>query len=435
MTALARWRQIAFTTGAESFGVAVGAVSGLLIVRFLPKAEYAEYTFLIACQMLIIGLSDLGLGHCYLPVVGERSRDSTWVIGSCRRVYAWRWRFLGVALVLVLAYWWFNAQRHGWMSGGYLLASAAMLAAALLAMREQLGRMVLVILQQVGVVNRTGLVVNLLRLGLVTAVLLWAPASAAVAGLMAVTVLCSLAVLAHYRRQPVLSAWNDSSLAPDQRRAVDLKIRQMLIPLVAPALFYQFQGVITIFLASLLGTASMIAEVGALSRLAMLLTIVDRVTAMLLFPVISRAAEGPALRGLVFKAHALYLTGMTLLLSTAILFPHLWILILGDQYAAQQGLIWMAFLPAILMNGSGFAFTTLSSRGYTARQVHAIPLLLGVQMTYLWVVGMSDTRSALGFSIAGAAVYFCYQYALLVYRLRTRPAALSPAGSGAEVAR
>lgn len=417
MSALDRVRQIVVTTGAESFGVAVGALSGLLIVNLLPKSLYAEYTFLIACQMLIIGLSDMGLGHCYLPVVGERSGDTPWVIGCCRRVYEWRWRLLCAALLFVVPYWLYSSNRHTWLSGGYMLAAAFTVVAALMTMREQLGRTILVILGQIGVVNRTGLVVNCLRLALVASVLAWMPSDLAVACLMAITAACSLAVLARYRRLPVLSAWSGSRLAGAERTSADGKIRNMLLPLLLPALFYQFQGVITVFLASLLGTATMIAEVGALSRLALLLTIVDRVTAMLVFPAIGRAATGPALRTMILKAHAVYLAAVSVLLASAVLLPQVWILLLGHQYAAQQHLIWMAFLPAILMNGSGFAFTTLSSRGYTAKQVYAIPLVLAVQAIYLWVVGMSDTRSALGFSIASSAVYFSYQYALLARRL------------------
>lgn len=417
MSLRARLQQVAFTTGAEAFGVAVGALSGLLIVNLLPKALYAEYTFLVACQMLIIGLSDMGLGHCYLPVVGERSRETSWVIGCCRRVYEWRWRFLGAALLFVVPYWLFSSIRHAWLNTGYLLAGGSMLAAALLAMREQLGRTVLVILGEVAVVNRTGLAVNVLRLALVAGVLLWMPTQLSVAGLIAITAICSFAVVSRYRRLAILSDWKASGLTKDNRLAVDGNIKRMLLPLLLPALFYQFQGVITVFLASLLGTSTMIAEVGALTRLALLLTIVDRVTAMLLFPVISRAANGPALQTLIIKVHAVYLVAMGLLLASAIAFPQIWTLLLGKQYAAQQHLIWMAFLPSILMNGSGFAFTTLSSRGYTAKQLYAIPLILAVQALYLWSVGMSDTRSALGFSIASSAVYFIYQYALLGYRL------------------
>jgi hypothetical protein len=147
---------------------------------------------------------------------------------------------------------------------------------------------------------------------------------------------------------------------------------------------------------------------------------------------ISRATNSTRLQQLIIKVHFVYLFSMALLLLSAVVLPQVWILLLGVQYAAQQHLIWMAFLPAILMNGSGFAFTTLSSRGYTTKQVYAIPLILAVQAIYLWFVGMRDTPSALGFSIASSAVYFTYQYALLAYWLKNQRPRLSTSQNSEE---
>ena len=62
--------------GVETFGVAVGGIAGLLIVNVLPKDQYAAYTFLVACITLMLGVTDLGLAHCCLPVVGQRTTES-----------------------------------------------------------------------------------------------------------------------------------------------------------------------------------------------------------------------------------------------------------------------------------------------------------------------------------------------------------------------
>ena len=57
--------------GVETFGVVAGGLAGLLIVNVLPKDQYAAYTFLFACLTLLLGVTDLGLAHCCLPVVGK----------------------------------------------------------------------------------------------------------------------------------------------------------------------------------------------------------------------------------------------------------------------------------------------------------------------------------------------------------------------------
>ena len=93
--------------GVETFGVVAGGLAGLLIVNVLPKEQYAAYTFLFACLTLLLGVTDLGLAHCCLPVVGQRARELPWVVGACRQVFRRRWMLLGVGVLIVVPYWFF----------------------------------------------------------------------------------------------------------------------------------------------------------------------------------------------------------------------------------------------------------------------------------------------------------------------------------------
>ena len=60
MSIVARLRRIAAVGGVESLGVIAGGVAGLLIVNLLPKDQYAQYTFLLTCMTLLLGVTDLG---------------------------------------------------------------------------------------------------------------------------------------------------------------------------------------------------------------------------------------------------------------------------------------------------------------------------------------------------------------------------------------
>lgn len=413
MKLIAQLRRVAATTGAETFGVAVAALSGFLIVNVLPKESYAQYTLLVSIMTLTVGLSDMGLTHCYLPIVGERNRDVPWVIGACRRVYEKRWRLLLAAAVFIVPYWFWTMREHGWLQPAYLIGSVAVVCTVMLTMHEQLLRMVSIIFGKVREVNRVGLAANAARLSLVAGALWLLPETVRLPALFLAAAVASGVGILGYRRLKELSGFTSSALGGSERVSVDSDIRRIVAPLIVPSLFYQCQGVITVVLVSLLGTAVTIAEIGALSRLALVLTIVDRVTGVLLFPRIASAAAGPALRAQVLKVHGAYLLLMLLLLSTAVFLPQYWIALLGGTYREQAHLVWMAFLPAIFMNGSGFAFTTLSARGYTVAQIYSIPLIIGVQAAYLAMLGVNDTRSALWFNIATATVYFVYQYGLL----------------------
>lgn len=418
MNLLSRLRQIATVGGVESLGVAVGGVSGLLIVNVLPKDQYAAYTFLAACMMLVLGVTDLGLAHCCMPVVGQRSNEVPWVVGACQQVFRKRWLLLGLGLLLVVPYWFLTSRQHGWFGPAYFLASALMLTVVLLALREHYGGTILVILGHIPSLNRIGFTSSLVRITFVGTVLLLPTTSWTVAGVVAATAATSIVSVMFFRHEFRVHEIGDSRLDADDARRVDAQVIQIAKPLVLPAIFYQVQGVVTVFLVSLFGTSNMMAEVGAFGRLSMVLIVVDRVTGILLFPAIARSPTGTRLQSIVLRAHLAYLCTMGLALLTSIYFPQYWILLLGSKYSSLTPLVWMVFLSSMLQSASGFAFRSLTVRGATSGQSYSILVTLTIQVLYLAVIGVTDLRSVLGFGIATSVANFGYQYALLTMRWR-----------------
>src|SRR4051812_10150230 len=112
MSLITHLRRVLAVGSIESLGVIAGGVAGLLIVNVLPKEQYAQYTFLISCMSLMLGVTDLGLAHCCLPVVGQRAQDVPWVVGACQRVFHWRWVLLAAGLLIVVPYWGWVSREH-----------------------------------------------------------------------------------------------------------------------------------------------------------------------------------------------------------------------------------------------------------------------------------------------------------------------------------
>jgi hypothetical protein len=88
-------------------------------------------------------------------------------------------------------------------------------------------------------------------------------------------------------------------------------------------------------------------------------------------------------------------------------------LLIGPQYIPQQNLLWLAFLAAILMYSAGFAFTTLTSRGKTSNQVYLIPLVLAIQVIFVFFYGAATTERALVLSVVTGVAFFVFQFTLL----------------------
>ena len=413
-----RLRQILMVGGIESFGVILSGIAGLLIVNVLPKDQYAAYTFLIACSTLIMGITDMGLAHCCLPVVGQRSQEVPWVVSACHHIFHKRWLLLALGLLIIGPYWYFTSREHAWTGSGYWLASGLVLGMVLLQLREHYSNTVLLILGQISTLNRIAFTAHGVRIASVVAVLLLPMTAYSTAGLITSTAVASFAALTLYGRAFRVQGIVAHRLNAVDARQVDAEVLRIAKPLVLPAVFYQLQGVITIFIVSLFGTASMVAEVGAFGRLAMALVVVDRVANVLLFPAIARAPAGRRFVNVLSQIHCVYLLAMVCTFVTSLLFPQYWILLLGEQYRSMTPLVWILFLSSLLSNASGFAFRTLTVRGATARQTFGIIATLLTQVIYLWLVGISDLKSVLGFGVATSAASFFFQYGLLLARWR-----------------
>lgn len=416
MKLLSRLRQIAMVSGVEFLGVAVGGIAGLLIVNVLPKDQYAVYTFLITCMQLILGLTDLGLSKCSLPIVGQRNNEVPWVVGVCRQIFSRRTLVLVASFAFVVPYAIYTFLQHGWSEWAYVLAAVLIVASILITLWGHYAGAVLLILGYVNALSRIGACVTTARFALVSAALLLPMTPYSIAILLVATVSSEVLALVLLRREFKARNIKESRLSPQDEKRVDSQILKIVIPLIPSAVFFQVQGVVTIFLASLFGTANMVADIGAFGRLALALVLLDRVAGILLFPAIARAPAGARLVTMISRAHAIYLVAMICLLLSAVFFPQYWILLLGKKYENMVPYVWMLFLSSILLNGAGFAFSTLAVRGFTEKQAFSVLVVIALQCLYLWKFGANELSSILWFNIITSAAHFFYQYVLLISR-------------------
>lgn len=417
MSLFQRIRQAIVVGGMESFGTALGGIAGLLIVNFLPKDQYAAYTFLLACMALMSGIGELGLSHCVLPVVGQRAGEPRWVVGVCHEIFRWRWILLTIGMVIVVPYWLNASVKNGWLSADYLAASAAAVVVTLLTLRASYSYAILTLLRHISALNRAGLAMHCSRFVLVALVLV-APLHAwASLGLLLATAVSQVVDIWLQQRAVKangIAAWR---LDAQERQDVRRETLRIALPLMPSAVFYQVQGVISVLIVSIFGTTDMMAEVGALGRLAMILVVLDRVTNMLLFPAIARSPGGPSFLRKLLLVNAAYLGAMLLIFLSALALPHYWMLLLGQQYKAQEPYLWMAIGAYVLSNASGFAFRTLAGRGATTRQWITIPLVIAVQVAFVAAMGVGSLPQVLAFNLATSFAHFAFQYGLVLARI------------------
>src|SRR6267154_765374 len=74
-------KRVTTFVGAQSSVQLLNAVTGLLLLRLLPKPEFAIYAVALGLQGTIGTLTDLGFGGAITGLVGTRYRDKQ-VLGS-----------------------------------------------------------------------------------------------------------------------------------------------------------------------------------------------------------------------------------------------------------------------------------------------------------------------------------------------------------------
>lgn len=176
------------------------------------------------------------------------------------------------------------------------------------------------------------------------------------------------------------------------------------------AFFNVIQGQITIWIITIFGSAENIAEVGALSRLAILFSLFFAVIQNIVAPSFAKCQSISLLR----KRYIILLIFSFLVVSPLLffsyLYPQLLLWILGANYNHLiKELFWMMFSSIIgIMNR--ISFTVNASKGWIKDSWKQIPLTLIIQISIIFFLNLSEVKGVIFFGI-------CSQIPALVVNL------------------
>jgi O-antigen/teichoic acid export membrane protein len=367
-------------------------VAGLLIVRFLSKQEYAFYTITNAMQGTLSNLADIGVGSALSAIGGrvwqDRGRFGELIVTGldARRRLA-----LAAGLVVTpLAFFTLRANGANWL---YALAFCLML---LIGLHFQLLIGVLVMVPRlqgrIDVLQRQDLVLAAFRLAAVAAMaVLFATAGAAIF----VSVLAFVVGVSLLRRWAAEGADLSRAVRADDAKEIWRVVRQQ-----APdTVYYCFQGQITVFLLSWFGSASLVAEVGALGRVTMVLNVIGSVMSSIVLPRFARCQDRARVRQIYLATIGVYvLIGLSLLLLVYLApGPFLWLL--GPRYADLSASLLYMTIAAVSGMLAGAIYSLNSSRAWTEGAWISVPVTIAAQLLLLPFVDIGTVR---GVALLGA---------------------------------
>ena len=366
----------------------LGFLSGILVVRYLSKPDYAWFTIANTLVATMGMLADSGVSGALSAVGGTVWQDDA-KFGSLIRTALTLRRKLAIGSVIVVTpiFVWMLAKNHAPVA-----TIAVVLPAALLGLSMQLTAAVLGVVvslrQEIRRMQTLGLAAALLRL------MLLAPACLVFMDVRVAVIIGTVAVAFQVW---LLRRWVSTSVELRAPESADYRSRILaVVKKQAPlTIFYCLQANIIIWLISIFGSPQRVAEIGALGRFALLFALISSVLNGIVVPRFARCQDPGILRRRYWQVAISFaiLGGSLVALSAAFPRPLLWVL--GSKYANLEHEVWLMMLSA----ASGGMFISLVSltysKGWIVPATISIPLEIVVQLVLILIFDISTVRGVL----------------------------------------
>lgn len=371
---------------------AIGLLSGLLLVRTLPRREYAFFTIANSMQGMMNLLADTGLSIGLTSIGGrvwqDRRRFGELVATTMqlRR----RLALLAVPVVTPILLWML-------VTNGSRLSYAGLLSLLVL-----VGLNFQLTISIFGVIPRLfSQVSRLQRLDFAAAVVRLAVLAAAYYVYLdaATAVFASVVMFGVQRvmlRRWALDGIDKDAAVNDQDRKELLRIVRNQMP---TTIFYCIQGQVSIWLVSVFGKTSSVADLGALGRLSVMFVIITSVMTTIVVPRFAKYQSAQLLRRRFIQIMAGFLTFDLCVVAIAALFPDPILWVLGSKYASlRRELLLMMILTGA--NSTVEAMWLLNSaKAWIEYSWLLIPGTIITQAFLLTILRVSTLRGALLFGI------------------------------------
>ena len=382
-----------------NYAVVQGAVqtiafsSGILLVRWLPQREYAFFTIANAMQATLMLLADIGISVGLMSIGGrvwqDRYRFGELIVTGL----AIRKKLAAAAIVIVAPILFAMLTKNGASAIYTLVLIAFVLAGFSIQLSVDVFSVVPRLHSDIRRIQKIDFICATVRLLLILGLIyLFATAGVAVAIASASFLLQYLLLRAYAAKIVDLNA---NQNAEDRQEIV-----RLIKSLAANALFYCFQGQITVFLISFFAhrTAS-VAEVGALGRLAMIFTVLMNMLTNIFVPAFARCHDKR-------KLHYLYaaIAGGVILFSSVVLFgaaffPNQFLLVLGNRYTHLHRELLLMVGAAVMTALSGTLWLLNASKAWISGSWLYIPLTLTTQIALIPFTDFSSVAGVLTFNL------------------------------------
>lgn len=406
------WSKLVTITGSAQLIIQIiGFLCGVLVIRLLPTTEYALYTLANTMLGTMVLLADSGITSGVMSQGGPVWQDKEKLGRVVATGLNLRNKFGVVSLLIAVPILVYLLHHHG----ASLLFSVAIVVALIPSYFNALSGELLeiapklkqdiVVLQKLQVAGNIG---RLVSLCVFIFIFPWAYIAVLANGLPQ--------IWTNLRLRKLAATYVDSDAKPDPAiRKEILKVVKRLLPGVV---YYCLSGQITIWIISVFGSTTSVAQLGALGRLAMTLNVISIVFAMLVVP---RFARTESVSKVLFNRY-IQVQGALLgvcLLATAFVWIFatqvLWIL--GPKYAGLEYEVVLIIIGACLNILAGSSFSLLVCRGWVLNPLISIPINVVTMIVGASLLNVSTLDGVLYFNILISFVQVIMNAVFLVIKI------------------
>lgn len=390
----------------------VSSLAGLLIVRTLAKDQYAFLAIAVSMQAAAKALADLGIGIGVRSIGGKVYQDRHRFGQLLHTALQLRHKFAIVSIgsCLPIAAWMLRDNGADWLT--VVLLCATIVAGILPELTYTVVSVAPLLHGEYRRLQKLDFANAALRLGMIAALAASRMNAVLAASATVITNWTLMIVTRRWAREHVdLSAPQN---ADDRRELSKLSLRCL-----PNTLFYSFQGQVTLLILTLVGNTTGIADVSALGRLSVLITVFSVAFTNVLAPRFARCQDAHRLPRLY-----LLLIGSTILqlapvMALAWLFPAPLLWVLGGSYAALgKECGWVVTTGCIAQLCAVLWILNISKAWIRVSTILWIPLTLGLQTLFAGMYDLTVFKNVLMFQLMTVAVPLPLYAIDAVYGLR-----------------
>lgn len=376
---------------------ALAFAAGILVIRSLDTDSYALYSLAYSILGMMSVLADSGITSGGMSEAGKVWQDPARLGQVVATILALRRKFAIYAILLSGPLLVYMLHRHGANWPTALLLTVLVVFQFQLTLQSAAYAVAPALHQLIAQTQRIAVVQNAVRvLGL--GVGMWAAPNAVIALVAAIP-----AQIWNFLRLKRLSG----SIATPTHE-VDLEVRSRVLNVVRKvmpgAVYYALSGQLTVWLISIFGDTKTLAEVGALSRLSQILTVISSVFAVVLVPRFARLeSAGSVVLRRYFQILALAGTLGLSVCGLVAVFPDQALWILGHRYQGLEHEVLLQSFVGVMSLMGGLAYQLGSVRSIVIEPLISIPAEILFQVALIRFFSFHTASGVLCFAILNAS--------------------------------